>query len=156
MRIRRYSPLVHFILRKVVVGLVLKHQDPTHRVTHVDGWVAAIYIADSLQQKLESHNVLVRKGARDSVSIRFREACRANHRRFNLVFIDWRDLRVEKLQMAAMATFVGHPSELPSHMPTVEDDILDPMFNGNPCDDCPSCDQGYHERCRNDCSQGGW
>jgi hypothetical protein len=42
-------------------------------------------------------------------------------------------------------------------MPTVEDDILDPMFSGRECDEdegCAVCSNGNHEWCRNDCPLG--
>jgi hypothetical protein len=118
--------------------------------------VAAIYIADSLQRKLESRDSLVQLGARDSVCIRFREACRILHPKFGKTRVEWHELRFEKIQVAAMATFVGHPSERPNHLPTTDDDILDPRFGVRECDDCKVCDNGNHEWCPNDCPQAGW
>jgi hypothetical protein len=107
---------------------------PTHRVTHKDGWEAHIYIALSLQQKLASSNPAVRKGARDSVCIAFREACKSIYggswkRGYDR--IEWHEIRLcpNTEQLAQQ------------HSERDEDDDAE-------CDDCTSCEIGYHERCR--------
>lgn len=106
-------------------------QKPTHRVKHVSGYDAHIYIADSLLEQLNSRDQEARNRARSSVAIRTRKAFEAKYRdwRYNQR-IEWDDLIITPLQ------------QISNKKAEVE------------CDDCPSCDIGYHERCKNGCTSG--
>lgn len=107
---------------------------PTHRIVHNRLlYEANIYIAASLEQKLKSTNPKVRKGAQDSVCIRFREAVKAkyNIKSSDAPWVNWRNLEIEKI-----------PSER-----EVERHCCDR-------DNCINCDMGAHERCRYGCTIG--
>jgi hypothetical protein len=104
---------------------------PTHRITHKDGSEADIYIASTLQQQLDSQFLDARKRAQSSICINFREACSNQYDAAwarEHKFIDWNDLEIQPL-----VSLTQQYQE--------SDDSGD-------CDECPSCEIGYHERCR--------
>lgn len=104
-------------------------QRPTHRVKHVDGYEAHIYIARSLFNKLHDRDPETRNRARSSVAIRTRKAFEAKYNDWNYNrFIQW-----DQIVLTALDSETTNKVE---------------------CDDCPSCDIGYHERCRNGCTSG--
>ncbi len=109
------------------------HKAPTHHVEHVFGWKADIYIAPSLLAKLQSRDADIREGARDSVCIRLRTACKHKFPEFDMARVEWGHLKLTPL----------HTSSTPKSVP-----LASQPSDNRECDDCPSCDQGYHERCR--------
>jgi hypothetical protein len=117
---------------------------PTHKIKHYQLGEANIYIAPSLQTRLNSHIRAIRDGARDSVCIRFRKACRAKAGDdWNWVegqpFLNWYDLAI---------------TELPAPVPSAV--TAPPKMEGTCCDDdnCVVCDIGNHSFCRKGCTLG--
>lgn len=107
---------------------------PTHHAKHFQGWRADIYIADTLLYQLNHGTPAERKRAQDSLCIRFRKACIANYgdswaRGHN--YVNWVDFRIVAIETQPASR--------------IDDDDDD---DDGECDDCPSCDIGYHERCR--------
>lgn len=103
---------------------------PTHRITHTDGSEVDIYIASTLQRQLESSMLSSMQSARDSVCINFRHAGIAkfgerwgrSHK-----YVEWKQLTVTAQDFSSSYD---------------DDDEGEDV-----CDECPSCDTGYHERC---------
>jgi hypothetical protein len=119
---------------------------PTHHVTHVNGFTANIYIAQSVLNKLNSSNFTERKGARDHVCITFLRACDAkygdrwsrNHR-----YVRWEQISHAPLASSAPparpARTVSAPTRLTTH-----------TYVSCTCpDSCVQCDIGNHHQCRN-------
>lgn len=104
---------------------------PTHHVRHTDGTAVDIYIAVSLEQRLQSTSFITIRGARDSVCINFRAACTkkfgsgwaARHR-----YIEWNMLHIAKL-----APSFAQPDE--------DTECTCP-------DSCVMCDNNDHTYCR--------
>lgn len=122
---------------------------PTHAVKHYQLGEANIYIAPSLQARLKSRNVTTRDRARDSVCIRFREACKAKAGdSWNWVegqpFLNWSDLVITELPA---------PEAAPASASAV---VAPPQVEKSCCDDenCVVCDIGNHHFCRKGCTLG--
>jgi len=120
---------------------------PTHLITHSKGWEAHIYIAESLQDQLESSSSYQRENAQHSVSIAFREACKKKFPSFGLQYVEFADLRLTPLHTEPEPgddlVWTGR-----EWLPTsVFGDVPDEDDDG--CDECPRCEEGYHEQCRN-------
>lgn len=109
---------------------------PTHSATHRNGRVVNIYIADSLMNQYRmGATEQIRKSAFDSICIRFREAYKAKFGD-DLVFVDSSDIVLNPLVRAVPTT-----SSVPRPLVYRPEDERD-------CDECPRCEQDYHEQCR--------
>ena len=122
-------------------------KSPTHEVTHRKDWQVHLYIAESLQQKLNSTNCSVRDGARQAVCIAFRKACKKKFPSFGIAFIEWHELVLRPLYVSAPQP-PSYRSAPVARTPAVNGAVDDEAGREPECDDCPSCDIGYHERCR--------
>lgn len=126
---------------------------PTHHVTHRrNGWSVNIYIADSLQQKLQSLDALERGNAKKAVAMAFRKACESKYANFNMTYVEFGSLEIEPLRTndpdpAGGQVWTGERWR----MPTVTGDIEAECCDN---DNCVVCDLGHHERCRNGCTIG--
>jgi hypothetical protein len=110
-------------------------QKPTHKVKHIDGWEANIYIAPSLQQQLKSRDEDKRNNARTSVCIRFNRACEKK-------FPKWNTSRRVEWDQIELTEIVPLP-------PTVKSRAIPTPVRVQECDDCAWCDIGNHHQCRN-------
>lgn len=109
----------------------------THHVSHPKlPHGADLYLAPTLMQKVNAVSPQVQAGAMSSVAIRLREEHKRNGGR-DPGFLTAEDVRIEEL---------GYDT------PGYGEELV-PMGPGGTvlereCDDCNSCDIGYHERCR--------
>lgn len=86
----------------------MSSKEPTHRVTHATrGKDAFIYIAPSLQQKLESPHPAIRRGAESSVAINFREAYRQRHGVAPGRYVEFADLRLSEIDRTPEEPFIA-------------------------------------------------
>ena len=127
----------------------MARKPPTHHVKHRDGWEVNLYIAPSLEARLRSRDSEVRDGARRSVCIRFREACKAAYPdkwpyADGYPFIEWGQLSISKLGPLDPPGS-SQPGPTPPSKPTPT-----PQGAAQECtcpDSCVMCDLGDHARC---------
>jgi len=128
--------------------LVLK--TPTHSAQHKSGWQANIYIADSLQAQLQSSNTAERQRAEMSVCKRFRAACGHKFPKFNLARVEWNDITLSPLHVAAPRVPTTMPAPTKSTPAPI---VLAKAEDTRECDDCFNCEQlNDHHHCS---SSGG-
>ena len=106
-------------------------------------YVVHLYIAASLVEKLNSGSPMTRKGARTSVCVRFREAYKQKYGR-NPGFVEWGRLSLTPWRPA--------PRPVSTQPPVKRRTPVVPLGDEDACDDCPSCQEGNHQRCRNACA----
>lgn len=119
---------------------------PNYRAVYrgAESHAVEIYIAESLEEKLESNSFTVRNGAMKSVCIRFGYAYEAKYGR-HPGFVEARSLVITRLLPKTAVTTMSASPATRTAKPAV----------AHCCgmDSCVPCDLGYHSaQCRNGCT----
>lgn len=100
-------------------------------VKHKDGYKVRLRVDPKIDKNLKDRDYVTRNIARDAICLQFRKACQKKYPGWNYGrHVQWHEILV---------TPVANKPK-----PEYRDD--DPRE----CDECPSCEQGFHERCRSD------
>lgn len=107
---------------------------PNFIVKHIDGYVTKIFISPTVLANINSADDDLRNNARNHICVKVRKSFYNKYPQFPNQRIEW-----IKISMI--------PIDDSNNKPTSTKKFVE-------CDDCPSCDQGYHDRCTKGCSLG--
>lgn len=104
---------------------------PNYRIKHFNGWTVDIFVSDTVVANLQSKDIIIRERAQSHICVKSRKIFVVKYPQFPNRRIDWTHISMSKI-----------------------DNTSDAPHKEVECDDCPSCEQGYHERCTKGCTQG--
>lgn len=104
---------------------------PNYHIKHVDGYDIDIHITPTVIANLNGRDPNRRENAINHICVKVRKSFIAKFRQFPNRRVEWNQISMT----AIPETSVPNNKEVE-------------------CDDCVSCDLGYHERCTNGCTRG--